>query len=148
RRASSQPNLIVPLQRLQILDELALFLAGQPEAESGVVVVDHGRERWKAPVVVEAARLMRPQAGERRGAVHVRRRAVGLERIDPDVLRRMHVVAWLGEERRDVAGRALSPAVEHFLPLRSRGWIEAASGRLRRRDGELVEVQRTQLRRY
>src|ERR1051325_4526804 len=58
----------------------------------------------------------------------------------------MEVVPGLGEERRDVAGRALPSAVEDFFAAPGRCRIETALGRRRRRDGELVEVQRPQLR--
>src|SRR6185295_12185269 len=61
----------------------------------------------EAAIVIEAALLVRPQAGERRGAVLVRRRALGLERVDAHLGRRVEVLPGLGVERRHVAGRAL-----------------------------------------
>src|SRR6185369_1575593 len=64
------------LQRFQVLDQLGFLLRVQPEPEVPVVVVDHGSQVREAAVVIEAALLVRPQAGERRGAVLVRRRAV------------------------------------------------------------------------
>src|SRR5262245_44093659 len=50
------------LQRLQVLDEIALLAGGQCQALERVVVRDDVRERCESAVVVEAALLMRPQA--------------------------------------------------------------------------------------
>ena len=73
-----------------------------------VVVVHHVEQGGEAPVVEEAALLMGPEPGERCRAVHVGRRAVGLERVDArSRSASCMIVARLGEERRYVAGRAL-----------------------------------------
>src|ERR1051326_8263634 len=133
------------LQRFQVLDEVRLLLAVQPEAEVAVVVVDHGRQVREAAVVIEAALLVRPQPGERRRAVLVRRRAVRLERVDAHLLRRVQILPGLRIGRRHVAGRALAPALEHFLSAPRRRDVEAALGSLGRGDGELIEVQCRQL---
>src|SRR2546422_11684663 len=77
------------LQRLQVLDQIALPLRLQPEAEEAVVVIDNITQRRKAAVVEEAALLMRPQSGKRGGTVHVRRRSIGLKRVDADLAGRM-----------------------------------------------------------
>jgi hypothetical protein len=53
------------LERLQELDEVALFGVGEREAEHALVVVHHFVERLEAAVVVEAALRVRPQAGQR-----------------------------------------------------------------------------------
>src|SRR5574340_780975 len=64
---------------LQVFDQVLLVRFAEIELEVIVVVIDHIGERGKTAVVVEAALLMRPQARQRRGAVHVCRRAVGLK---------------------------------------------------------------------
>ena len=67
------------LERLQVLHEVVLFLVVESELEVPVIVIEHVLERGEAPVVVEAAFLVRPQPCQRCGAVHVRRRAIRLE---------------------------------------------------------------------
>ena len=74
-------------------------------------------------VVEEAALLMRPQSREGGRAVHVGRRAVGLERVDADLARRMHVVSRLGVKRRNVTGRALARTVEDRLAAFERNLV-------------------------
>src|SRR5882672_12829284 len=103
------------LQRLQVLDQVALLLAVQPESEVDVVMLDDVPQSCKAPVVEEAAPLVRPQCRQRCGAVHVGRRAVGLKGIDPHLLGRVQVVPRFRIQRRNVAGRAFALAVEDLL---------------------------------
>jgi hypothetical protein len=62
-----------------------------------------------------------------------------------NVLSRMQVVPRFGEKRRDVAGRALGRAVEDGLAALGRGLIERPFRGMRRWQGELVELQRSQL---
>jgi hypothetical protein len=57
----------------------------------------------------------------------------------------MQVVARLSEKRRHVAGRALGRAVEDGLAALGRGLIERPFRGMRRWQGELVELQRSQL---
>ena len=59
----------------------------------------------------------------------------------------VHRPARLGVERRHVAARALRLAVEDAPPALRRRRVERALRRRRRRDRELVEVQRGELRR-
>ena len=101
---------------LQVLDQILFVCLAEVQLEVLVVVVHHVKQRGEPPVVEEPALLVRPQPCQRRSAVHVGRRAVSLERVDAHLLGRMQIVARLGEERRDVAGRALSRAVEDRLP--------------------------------
>src|SRR6266536_1304189 len=118
RRASSQPpggRSGVRSERQQVLDQVLLLLWRQAELEEVVVVVDHVGEGGEAPVVEEPALLVCPQALERRGAVAVVGRPVGLEAVDPALRGPVQVPAWLGEQRRDVAARALRLAVEQEL---------------------------------
>src|SRR5437762_13381499 len=94
------------LNPLQILHKVFFLLVGETQREETVVMVHHVEEGGEPAVVVEAAFLMRPESGQRRGAIHVRRRAVGLERIDTDLTRRMEVVPRLSEEWREMTRRA------------------------------------------
>src|SRR5712691_3785975 len=103
------------LQGLQILDQIDLLPIPQPEAEEAVVVVDDTPQRCKAAVAEEAALLMRPQSGKRGGTVHVRRRPIGLKRVDADLAGRMQIVPRLRKQRRNVTGRAFPLVVEDFL---------------------------------
>src|SRR5688572_11757128 len=64
------------LQRLEVFDEVALLLVGEPEVADIVVVLHHIRERPRA-AVVEVRRVL-PQSPERRGAVPLLRRARGV----------------------------------------------------------------------
>src|SRR2546426_4732164 len=134
------------LQGLQVLDQIDLLLLHQPEPEEAVVVLDNITQRRKAAVVEEAAFLVRPESGKRGGAVHMRRRPVGLKRVDADLAGRMQIVPRLGEERRNVAGRALFPSIEDFLPARRRHLVKTARRRLRRGDGDLIEMKSGQFR--
>src|SRR5262249_60695023 len=53
--------------------------------------------------------------------------------------------AWFGEQRRNVAGRALSLPVEQCLPSSSRIFVETAIRRRRRLQGKLIEVEGAKL---
>src|SRR5947209_924989 len=99
----------------QVLDQVALLRVAETEIEMLVVVVDDVDQRSETTIMVEAALLVRPQPSERRGAVHMGRRAIGLEGIDPDLRGRMQVVPRLSEQRRDVAGRTFGRSVEENL---------------------------------
>jgi hypothetical protein len=99
----------------QILNQILLVCVAEVEFELRIVVVHHVEQRGEASIVEETALLMRPQPCERCGAVHVGRRAVGLERVDSDLGGRVHVVSRLGVERRYVAGRTLARTVEDRL---------------------------------
>src|SRR6266705_3628259 len=133
------------LQRLQVLDQIGLLLRVQPEHELPVVVLDHVAQRSEAAVVEEAALLVRPQSRQRGGAILAGRRAVGLEGIDSELGRRVQVVPRFREERRNVAGRALAPAVEDLLAQLCGSRVETSDGRLRRLEGELIGMKRGKL---
>src|SRR5262249_54453790 len=107
----------------QVLDQVALLRAAETEIEMLVVVVDDVAQRGETTIVIEAALLVRPQASKRRGAVHVGRRAIGLEGVDADLRGRMQVVPRLGEQRRDVAARALGRSVEERLAALGCGFV-------------------------
>src|SRR6185437_3103281 len=95
----------------QVLNQVLLVLAAEVQLELCVVVIDDVEQGGEPSVVEETALLMRPQSREGSRAVHVGRRAVGLERVDADLARRMHVVPRFGVERRDVTARTLARAV-------------------------------------
>src|SRR5690242_153742 len=133
------------LQRLQVLDQVAFLLILKPQQELRVVVLDDLAQGGKAAVVEEPALLMRPQSRERRGAVHMGGRAVGLEGIDPDLRGRMKVLTRLRKERRNVAGCALALVIEDFLAARRRRRVEAADRGLRRLERQLISMKRGKL---
>src|ERR1044072_8155880 len=93
-------------ERFEVLDEVGLLGRAEAERLHRVVVVDHVEQSGEPAVVVEAALGVRPQPLERRRAVAVVGRAVGLEAFDADLRRQVHVPAGLGEQRRHVAGGA------------------------------------------
>jgi hypothetical protein len=100
---------------LQVLDQILLVCVAEVQLEVSIVVVHHVQQGGEAAIMEEPALLMRPQPRQRRRAVHVGRRAVGLERVDAELAGGMQIVPWFGEERRDVTGRALPWAVKDRL---------------------------------
>src|SRR5262245_44816186 len=106
--------------RLQILDEIVPFLVVQAQAEVTVIVLDDLVERRDAAVVVKTTLMDLfdiPEGTKRGRPVAPVRRAHGLEVINSDLVARVQVPAWFGEDRRDVAGRALGLVVEQRFPL-------------------------------
>src|SRR5438046_7664615 len=130
------------LNPLQILHKILFLLVGETQREETVVMVHHVEEGGEPAVVVEAPLLMRPESGHRRGAIHVRRRAVGLEGVDTDLTRRVEVVPRLREERRDMARRAPGRPLEQNLAAGKACRVERAGWRLGSGDRELIEMQR------
>lgn len=59
------------LERLQIFDQIVLFLRHESRLEEAVVVLDDIAERGKPAVVIEAAFGMREQSLERRCAIAI-----------------------------------------------------------------------------
>src|SRR5690606_40697600 len=94
-------------EREQVMLELLDLGGAQAKAEVLVVVGNVVFQGCKSTVVVKAALGVGPEALQRRRSIAAIRRALRLERIDADFLRRVHVVAGLRKDRRDVAGRAL-----------------------------------------
>src|SRR5262249_12307728 len=101
-------------QRLEELGQVGDLAVRELEREGAVVVLDDVRQRGEAAVVVEAALLVGPQAGQGRGAVAMVGIARGLEVVDADLRGGMRVPAGLRVERRDVAARALRLAREEL----------------------------------
>ena len=99
----------------QVLDQILLVCVAEVQVELRIVVVNHIEQGGEAAIVEETALLVASEPRERCRAVHVGRRAVGLERVDPDLGWRVHVVSRLGVERRYVTGRTLPGTVEDCL---------------------------------
>src|SRR5581483_12031417 len=112
----------------------ALLLRAQAQREEGVVVVDDVHQGREPAIVIEPALLVRPEAAERRRPVRAIGGAVGLEVVDPDVARGMHVPAGLGPDGLDVAGAAPRLAAEERVTALRGLRIEAAGGRGRSGD--------------
>src|SRR3954454_21340163 len=97
--------------------------------------------------MIEPALFVANQSTQRRRPIHLRGRSVGLKIVDAHLLRSVHVEPRLREERRNVAARAVSLTTEYCLsPLGREIESLIALRRLRLRNRELVEVQRSQLR--
>src|SRR5205809_6366806 len=96
------------LNPLQILHKILFLLVGETQREETVVMGHHVEEGGEPAVVVEAPLLMRPESGQRRGAIHVRRRAVGVERVDTDLTRCAEDAPGLSQQRRRMGAGAPS----------------------------------------
>src|SRR5512142_1788664 len=94
--ARPRDRLRAGLQRLQVLDEVALLRGRQREREGGVVVRDDRGQVGEAAVVIEAALGVREQALERRRAIALVGRALRLEVVDADLGGGVHVPTGLG----------------------------------------------------
>src|SRR5712691_5250219 len=86
-----------PRERFQVLDQVALFLRSQTQAETAIVMVHDVKQRSEASVVIKAALAMSPERVERRSAVSLVRRPICLEIIDADFCRLLQVPSWLGK---------------------------------------------------
>src|SRR4051812_11792335 len=74
------------------------------------------------------------------------RSAVRLKAVNTHFRRSMHIPAWLGVERIDVAGCTFRAGIEEMLSALRGLVIEAARRRRGSRQGQLIEVQRRQFR--
>src|SRR5579864_588860 len=88
---------------------------------------------------------MREQIADGRGPIPMIRRAIGLKAVDTNLGGRMQVPAGVGPEGFDVTVVALGLAAEQRVPAIGCRWIEAAGGRLRRRDSQLIELESLKL---
>ena len=127
-------------QRFEIFDEVECVLIAQPEIEHLVVMLHDGEQRRETPVVIEPALLVAPESLQRRRAVPMVGRAVGLKIVDANLSPGVHRPAWFREERRHVARRTPPSTVENRLPVIGRTRIEGVGGRRRRWHGELVKL--------
>ena len=71
----------------QVLDQILFVCVAEVQVELRLVVVDHVEQGGEAAIVEETAVLVGPEPRERCRAVHVGRRAVGLEGVDTDLAR-------------------------------------------------------------
>src|SRR5688572_30221817 len=78
-----------------------------------IIVIYDVPKRGETTVVVKAAFRTCEQPIQRRRPVALVRRTVGLEVINANFGRRVHVPAWLGEERGHVAGRTPRLPIEY-----------------------------------
>src|SRR5215472_11077071 len=108
-------------------------------------MVDDVQERSETTIVIKTTLGVSPQALERSGAIRLRRAAIRLEIIDAELLRGMHVPSGLCVGRGNMAARALLRR-KQFLAAPGRGLVKGADGRLGCLEGELIELQRRQLR--
>src|SRR5262245_7343540 len=79
------------LERFEVFDQIVDLALAQSEREKAIVVVDDISQRGEAAVMVEAARLVRPETFEGRCAIALIGGAVGLEVVDADLGAGMHV---------------------------------------------------------
>src|SRR3954465_7021753 len=91
---------------------------------------------------------MGPGSLERRRPISMIRRAIRLEVVDADFIRGVHFPSGLGKERRHVTRRAARWAVEELLTMIGTPTIEAPCGWRRRRNRQLVELERGKPRRH
>src|SRR4029453_13522623 len=94
----------------------------------------------------ETALHVTPKSLERGRAVVLIGRAQRLKRVDADLVRRVHVPAWLGEQRRHVAACAAGLAAEQRSTAACGCGVEGAAGRSRRPQAQLIVMQRGKLR--
>src|SRR5262245_28098819 len=140
------------LERLQVLHEIGLLVRRQAERLARIVGLDDRVQRGGA-AVVEVRRVL-PDALERSGPVLLCRRARGVAdaavrfRLADDLAGIVQLAVGVGEGVAAVAASALARAVEHRLAAIGGGRIEGTGRRRRRRDAELVLLQRGQLRRH
>src|SRR6476646_5192205 len=99
-------------QRFQVFDQVQHLPIGELQAEELIVVLHDRQQGGESAVVIEAAFLVRPDSLERSGPVAAVGGTVRLEIINPDFGAGVHRPAWLGVERRNVAGRAARLTVE------------------------------------
>src|ERR1041385_1678732 len=99
-------------ERLQVFDQVILFLIGQAETEAVVVTVDGVEQRLESAVMVEAALVFRlheqtafphENAGQVHRSVRVTGRAVRLETVNLHLVSGVLIPARLGPERLTMA---------------------------------------------
>src|SRR5262249_40090537 len=115
----------------EVLNQVTFLDRREIQIETGVVVVDDRRQRWKTTIVVEPSLHMREQRANRRCAIAEIRRAVGLKRVNAHLIRLVEVPAGIGPQRFDVTVVASRLAAEQFVSSSGRGLIETAGRRLR-----------------
>src|SRR4051812_37364324 len=95
--------------------------------------------------MVKAASRPRKETAQRRGAIALIGRAIGLEIVDPDFRRSVLVPTGLGEKRRHMTTGAIGFPFEERLASLGGGSVEAAPRRLGNQQRQLVKLQSCQL---
>lgn len=90
---SKDQDLVLSLERLEVLHHISNLSSSEPERFDRVIVVNHVPKGWEPPIVVKATLLMTPEALERSRPVMPVRRSIRLQVIDPDFLPAVHVPA-------------------------------------------------------
>src|SRR5690349_1906363 len=110
------------------------------------IIVSHdGLQAIESSVMVITAFCAGEQAAQRCRAVALVGGAVGLEAINSNFFRSMHVPSGLGIERRDVACSTLGFAVEQGSPSERRFGDKVCSGRFWGGNRELIKMKRREL---
>src|ERR1041385_8904115 len=122
----------------QILNQVALFRRREAEGHARVVMVDNLVQGRESTVVIEAALQVSEEHADGRRAVPQIRRSIRLKAVDADFGRHMQIPAGIGPERLDVAVIALGLAAEELVSTRCGSRVKTASGRLWRRQRELI----------
>ena len=102
-------------------------------------------ERGETPVVVKAALRVREEVADGRSAVVVIGGTVGLKTVDAHLRRGVHVPTGVGPERFDVTAVAFRFAAKQSIAALRGPRVKTAGGRLRRRNGQLINLKRGKL---
>src|ERR1017187_5466353 len=132
-------------ERLQVFHQVLSLLWRKLQVETRVVAVHYVQQRRKPSVMVEAAFGPGEESAQRRGAVALVGRAIGLEIVNPDFRGRVHVPTRFCVKWRHMTGGAVGLALEQRLAAGGGGGVKAAARRLGNREGQLIKLQRCQL---
>src|ERR1051326_3988974 len=114
-----------------------------------VVMVDNICQGGEPPIVVKTALAVREQAAQRSGTVTLfAGTAFGLKIVYADFLGRMQVPARLGEQGRNVASGTLCFGIEKLLSPAGCRAVKAVCRGSRRRQRQLIVLQRRELGGY
>src|SRR2546422_10179640 len=114
----------IVLKRLQVFNEVGLFLVAEAKPKSAIIAVDDVEKRFESAVVIEAAFVFRLHkqpafAHEYRGQVHGLvfsiGRAISLETVNTHLSGSVIVPAWLGPERFGMAAIAIRFSTEERI---------------------------------
>ena len=125
---------------------MRFFIGRQAERHAGVVMVDDLPQVRNPPVVIKPTLETGEQLIDWRCAVTVVGSSIGLEAVDADLGESVQIPPGIGPQRLDMAAVAVGFAAEQLVAARGRRRIEAARRRWRRRDRDLIELERRKLR--
>src|SRR5690242_15233346 len=95
------------LQGFEILDQVLPLICRQVKIEVCIVVVDDCSKVWESPVVIETTFEACEKSVKWRRPITLIGRAAGLEIVDANLGRSVHVPPWLGKQWRNMASSAL-----------------------------------------